>query len=170
MQTRTRKWVKNDLSEDPYRFHHATEAVLRCNSCCFTMQNSLRCSVTQAPLQPKRIFDCVLNLYTFRVNFVSLSFSTIYEHAHISPVRTEKIFGSEFLNLRGAIVRIIPNSSLQDIHKTTLMISDFLILRRLSSLYHHSILQYSIPFAAYSAFCHWESRYVHSAVLQLMHL
>ena len=31
----------------------------------------------------------------------------IYEHAHISPVRTEKIFGSEFLNLRGAIVKII---------------------------------------------------------------
>ena len=107
MQTRTQKWVKNDLSEDPYRFHHATEAVLRCNSCCFTMQNSLRCSVTQAPLQPKRIFDCVLNLYTFRANFVSISFSTIYEHAHISPVRTEKIFGSEFLNLRGAIVKII---------------------------------------------------------------
>ena len=107
MQTRTEKWVKNDLSEDPYRFHHATEAVLRCNSCCFTMQNSLRCSVTQAPLQPKRIFERFLNLYTFRANFVSLSFSTIYEHAHISPVRTEKIFGSEFLNLRGAIVKII---------------------------------------------------------------
>ena len=108
MQTRTEKWVKNDLSEDPYRFHHATEAVLRCNSCCFTMQNRLRCSVTQAPLQPKRIFDCVLNLYTFRANFVSLSFSTVYEHAHISPVRTEKIFGSEFLNLRGAIVKCFP--------------------------------------------------------------
>ena len=29
----------------------------------------------------------------------------IYEHAHISPVRTEKISGSEFLNLRGAIVK-----------------------------------------------------------------
>jgi hypothetical protein len=106
MQTRTQKWVKNDLSEDPYRFHHATEAVLRCNGGCFTMQNSLRCSVTQAPLQPKRIFDCVLNLYTFRANFVTSLFSTIYEHAHISPVRTEKNFGSEFLNLRGAIVRI----------------------------------------------------------------
>ena len=107
MQTRTEKWGTNDLSEDPYRFHHATEAVLWCNSCCFTMQNSLRCSVTQAPLQPKRIFDCVLNLYTFWVNYVSILFSTIYEHAHISPVRTEKIFGSEFLNLRGAIVKII---------------------------------------------------------------
>ena len=105
MQTRTEKWGKNDLWRDPYRFHHATEAVLRCNSCCFTMQNRLRCSVTQAPLQPKRIFDCVLNLYTFRVNFVNPSFSVIYEHAHISPVRTEKIFGSEFLNLRGAIVK-----------------------------------------------------------------
>ena len=111
MQTRTQKWVKNDLSEDPYRFQDATEAVLRCNSCCFTMQNSLRCSVTQAPLQPKRIFDCVLNLYTFRANFVSLSFSTIYELSHISPVRTEKIFGSEFLNLRGAVVRIFPRTT-----------------------------------------------------------
>ena len=107
MQTRTQKWVKNDLSEDPYRFHHATEAVLRCNSCCFTMQNSLRCSVTQAPLQPKRIFERFLILYTFRVNFVTHLFSIIYEHAHISPVRTEKIFGSEFLNLRDAIVKII---------------------------------------------------------------
>ena len=105
MQTRTQKWAKNDLSEDPYRFHHATEAVLQPNGGCFTMQNRLSCSVTQAPLQPKRIFDCVLNLYTFRANFVTPSFSTIYEHAHISPVRTEKIFGSEFLNLRGAIVR-----------------------------------------------------------------
>ena len=57
MQTRTQKWVKNDLSEAPYRFHHATEAVLQPNGGCFTMQNSLRCSVTQAPLQPKRIFD-----------------------------------------------------------------------------------------------------------------
>ena len=107
MQTRTQKWGFLPLFSYPYRFHHATEAVLRCNSCCFTMQNRLRCSVTQAPLHPKRIFDCVLNLYTFRANFVSLSFSTIYEHAHISPVRTEKIFGSEFLNLRGAIVKII---------------------------------------------------------------
>ena len=69
------------------------------------MQNRLRCSVTQAPLQPKRIFDCVLNLYTFRANFVTPLFSAIYEHAHISPVRTEKISGSEFLNLRGAIVK-----------------------------------------------------------------
>ena len=112
MQTRTQKWVKNDLSEDPYRFHHATEAVLRCNSCCFTMQNSLRCSVTQAPLQPKRIFERFLILYTFRANFVSLSFSVFYKHAHISPVRTEKIFGSEFLNLRGAIVKIIPRISM----------------------------------------------------------
>ena len=68
------------------------------------MKNRLSCSVTQAPLHPKRVFDCVLILYTFRANFVSLSFSTIYEHAHISPVRTEKISGSEFLNLRGAIV------------------------------------------------------------------
>ena len=110
MQTRTRKWVKNDLSEDPYRFHHATEAVLQPNGGCFTMQNSLRCSVTQAPLQPKRIFERFLILYTFRANFVSLSFSMIYEHAHISPVRTEKIFGSEFLNLRGAIVRKVQNS------------------------------------------------------------
>ena len=118
MQTRTEKWVKNDLSEDPYRFHHATEAVLRCNSCCFTMQNRLRCSVTQAPLQPKRIFDCVLNLYTFRANFVNHSFSTIYEHAHISPVRTEKIFGSEFLNLRGAIVKNIHQIHLK-IHTKT---------------------------------------------------
>ena len=117
MQTRTQKWGKNDLSEDPYRFHHATEAVLRCNSCCFTMQNRLSCSVTQAPLQPKRIFDCVLNLYTFRVNFVTLSFLVIYEHAHISPVRTEKIFGSEFLNLRGAIVRIILISFLAQLIK-----------------------------------------------------
>ena len=105
MQTRTRKWVKNDLSEDPYRFHLATEAVLQPNGGCFTMQNSLRCSVTQAPLQPKRIFERFLILYTLRANFVSLSFSMIYEHAHISPVRTEKIFGSEFLNLRGAIVK-----------------------------------------------------------------
>ena len=71
------------------------------------MQNSLRCSVTQAPLQHKRIFERFLNLYTFRANFVSLLFPTIYEHAHISPVRTEKIFGSEFLNLRGAIVKIL---------------------------------------------------------------
>ena len=110
MQTRTEKWGKNDLSEDPYRFHHATEAVLRCNGGCFIMQNSLRCSVTQAPLQPKRIFERFLILYTFRANFVSLSFSAIYEHAHISPVRTEKIFGSEFLNLRGAIVRKVQNS------------------------------------------------------------
>ena len=69
------------------------------------MQNRLSCSVTQAPLHPKRIFERFLNLYTFWVNFVNLSFSTIYEHAHISPVRTEKIFGSEFLNLRGAIVK-----------------------------------------------------------------
>ena len=107
MQTRTQKWGFLPLFSYPYRFHHATEAVLRCNSCCFTMQNRLRCSVTQAPLQPKRIFDCVLNLYTFRANFATLSFSVIYEHAHISPVRTEKIFGSEFLNLRGAIVKII---------------------------------------------------------------
>ena len=105
MQTRTQKWVKNDLSEDPYRFHHATEAVLQPNGACFTMQNSLRCSVTQAPLQPKRIFERFLNLYTFRVNFVNHSFSTIYKLSHISPVRTEKIFGSEFLNLRGAIVK-----------------------------------------------------------------
>ena len=117
MQTRTQKWVKNDLSENPYRFHHATEAVLRCNSCCFTMQNSLRCSVTQAPLQPKRIFDCVLNLYTFRASFISLSFSMIYKLSHISPVRTEKIFGSEFLNLRGAIVRIILISFLAQLIK-----------------------------------------------------
>ena len=72
------------------------------------MQNRLSCSVTQAPLQPKRIFERFLILYTFRANFVSLSFSTIYEHAHISPVRTEKIFGSEFLNLRGAIVKFTP--------------------------------------------------------------
>ena len=107
MQTRTQKRGFWSLFSYPYRFHHATEAVLRCNSCCFTMQNRLRCSVTQAPLHPKRIFDCVLNLYTFRANFVSLSFSAIYKHAHISPVRTEKIFGSEFLNLRGAIVKII---------------------------------------------------------------
>ena len=104
--TRTKKGSKNSLFSYPYRFHHATEAVLQPNGGCFTMQNSLRCSVTQAPLQPKRIFDCVLNLYTFRANFATLSFSTIYEHAHISPVRTEKIFGSEFLNLRGAIVGI----------------------------------------------------------------
>ena len=107
MQTRTQKWGKNDLLDDPYRFHHATEAVLRCNGGCFTMQNSLRCSVTQAPLQPKRIFERFLILYTFRTNFVNHSFSAFYEHAHISPVRTEKIFGSEFLNLRGAIVKII---------------------------------------------------------------
>ena len=105
MQTRTQKWVKNDLLEDPYRFHHATEAVLQPNGGCFTMQNRLSCSVTQAPLHPKRIFDCVLNLYTFRTNFVNHSFSMIYEHTHISPVRTEKNFGSEFLNLRGAIVK-----------------------------------------------------------------
>ena len=107
MQTRTKKWGFWPLFSYPYRFHHATEAVLRCNSCCFTMQNSLRCSVTQAPLQPKRIFDCVLNLYTFRANFATVSFSMIYKLSHISPVRTEKIFGSEFLNLRGAIVKII---------------------------------------------------------------
>ena len=69
------------------------------------MQNRLSCSVTQAPLHPKRIFDCVLNLYTFQDIFVSFSFSVIYEHAHISPVRTEKKSGSEFLNLRGAIVK-----------------------------------------------------------------
>ena len=112
MQTRTQKRGFWPLFSYPYRFHHATEAVLRCNSCCFTMQNRLRCSVTQAPLHPKRIFDCVLNLYTFRANFVSLSFSAFYEHAHISPVRTEKIFGSEFLNLRGAIVKIIPRISM----------------------------------------------------------
>ena len=111
MQTRTEKWGKNDLSEDPYRFHHATEAVLQPNGGCFTMQNSLRCSVTQAPLQPKRIFERFLFLYTFRANFVSLSFSMIYKHAHISPVRTEKIFGSEFLNLRGAIVRKFPRTT-----------------------------------------------------------
>ena len=109
MQTRTEKWGFWPLFSYPYRFHHATEAVLQPNGGCFTMQNRLRCSVTQAPLQPKRIFDCVLNLYTFRANFVSLSFSTIYEHAHISPVRTEKNFGSEFLNLRGAIVRKFQN-------------------------------------------------------------
>ena len=114
MQTRTQKWAKNDLSEDPYRFHHATEAVLPCNSCCFTMQNSLRCSVTQAPLQPKRIFERFLILYTFRANFVTPLFSAFYEHAHISPVRTEKIFGSEFLNLRGAIVKIIHQIHLKD--------------------------------------------------------
>ena len=35
MQTRTQKWGKNDLSEDPYRFHHATEAVLQPNGGCF---------------------------------------------------------------------------------------------------------------------------------------
>ena len=35
----------------------------------------------------------------------------IYKHAHISPVRTEKIFGSEFLNLRGAIVRKVQNDN-----------------------------------------------------------
>ena len=29
----------------------------------------------------------------------------IYERAHNSPVRTEKNSGSEFLNLRGAIVK-----------------------------------------------------------------
>ena len=69
------------------------------------MQNRLSCSVTQAPLHPKRIFERFLNLYTFWVIFVNISFSAIYEHAHISPVRTEKIFGSEFLNLRGAIVK-----------------------------------------------------------------
>ena len=109
MQTRTQKRGFWPLFSYPYRFHHATEAVLRCNSCCFTMQNSLRCSVTQAPLHPKRIFDCFLNLYTFRTNFVTLSFLTIYELSHISPVRTEKIFGSEFLNLRGAIVKYFRN-------------------------------------------------------------
>ena len=65
MQTRTQKWAKNDLSEDPYRFHHATEAVLQPNGGCFTMQNRLSCSVTQAPLHPKRIFERFLNLYTF---------------------------------------------------------------------------------------------------------
>ena len=107
MQTRTQKRGFWPLFSYPYRFHHATEAVLQPNGGCFTMQNSLRCSVTQAPLQPKRIFVCVLNLYTFRANFVSLSFSVVYELSHISPVRTEKIFGSEFLNLRGAIVKII---------------------------------------------------------------
>ena len=32
-----------------------------------------------------------------------------YKLSHISPVRTEKIFGSEFLNLRGAIVRKFQN-------------------------------------------------------------
>ena len=95
MQTRTEKWVKNDLSEDPY-------------------QNSLRCSVTQAPLQPKRIFERFLILYTFRANFVNHSFSVVYELSHISPVRTEKIFGSEFLNLRGAIVKIIHQIHLKD--------------------------------------------------------
>ena len=68
------------------------------------MQNRLSCSVTQAPLHPKRIFERFLNLYTFRTNFVNHSFSAFYEHAHISPVRTEKISGSEFLNLRGTIV------------------------------------------------------------------
>ena len=81
------------------------------------MQNSLRCSVTQAPLQPKRIFDCVLILYTFRANFATPSFSVVYELSHISPVRTEKIFGSEFLNLRGAIVRIILISFLAQLIK-----------------------------------------------------
>jgi hypothetical protein len=105
MQTRTQKRGFWPLFSYPYRFHHATEAVLQPNGGCFTMQNSLRCSVTQAPLQPKRIFDCVLNLYTFEANFATLSFSTIYELSHISPVRTEKFFGSEFLNLRGAIVK-----------------------------------------------------------------
>ena len=69
------------------------------------MQNRLSCSVTQAPLHPKRIFERFLNLYTFRANFVNHSFSVIYELSHISPVRTEKIFSSEFLNLRGAIVK-----------------------------------------------------------------
>ena len=69
------------------------------------MQNRLSCSVTQAPLHPKRIFERFLNLYTFQTNFVNLSFSAIYEHAHNSPVRTEKNSGSEFLNLRGAIVK-----------------------------------------------------------------
>ena len=105
MQTRTQKRGFWPLFSYPYRFHHATEAVLQPNGGCFTMQNRLSCSVTQAPLHPKRIFDCVLNLYTFRVSFINLSFSTIYEHAHNSPVCTEKISGSEFLNLRGAIVK-----------------------------------------------------------------
>ena len=109
--TRTKKGSKNSLFSYPYRFHLATEAVLHPNGGCFTMQNSMSCSVTQAPLQPKRIFERFLNLYTFRANFVNLSFSAIYEHAHISPVRTEKIFGSEFLNLRGAIVRKVQKDS-----------------------------------------------------------
>ena len=69
------------------------------------MQNRLSCSVTQAPLHPKRVFERFLILYTFRAIFVNHSFSMIYERAHISPVRTEKISGSEFLNLRGAIVK-----------------------------------------------------------------
>ena len=38
----------------------------------------------------------------------------IYELSRISPVRTEKIFGSEFLNLRGAIVKIIHQIHLKD--------------------------------------------------------
>jgi len=113
MQTRTKKGSKNSLFSYPYRFHHATEAVLQPNGGCFTMQNSLRCSVTQAPLQPKRIFDCVLNLYTSEAIFINLSLSEIYKGAHISPVRTEKIFGSEFLNLSEAIVKQNRNYSKQ---------------------------------------------------------
>ena len=41
-----------------------------------------------------------------------------YKLSHISPVRTEKIFGSEFLNLRGAIVKIIHQIQLK-IHTKT---------------------------------------------------
>ena len=106
--TRTKKGSKNSLFSYPYRFHLATEAVLHPNGGCFTMQNSMSCSVTQAPLQPKRIFDCVLNLYTFLTNFATTSFSALYKLVHISPVRTKNFFGAEFLNLSEAIVKQNP--------------------------------------------------------------
>ena len=56
----------------PYRFDDATEAELRPNSACFTMQFRLRCRVKQPPLHPKRICERFLILYTFGGVFISL--------------------------------------------------------------------------------------------------